>query len=90
LDAEHDTVDGSSDEILPKTTDRKVGMGKEEGRHPPLEGEWTHLVGENFHALGLVLNPRVSGLIALHDLLLVISYVCCAILEPLLFAPYFS
>jgi hypothetical protein len=29
-------------------------------------------------------------LIALHNLLLVISCVCCAILEPLLFASYFS
>jgi hypothetical protein len=42
-------MDGSSDEILPTTTDRKAGMVQEEGRHPPLEGEWTRLVGENFH-----------------------------------------
>jgi hypothetical protein len=42
-------MDGSSDEILP-TTNRKVGMGQEEGRHSPLEGEWTHLVGEDIHA----------------------------------------
>jgi hypothetical protein len=38
----------------------------------------------------LVPNPKVSGLIALHNLLLLISCVCCAILEPLLFALYFS
>jgi hypothetical protein len=50
LDAEHDTVDGSLDEILPTTTNRKAGMGQEEGRHSPLEGEWTHLVGEDIHA----------------------------------------
>jgi hypothetical protein len=39
LEAEHDTVDGSSDEILPTTTIRKASMGQEEGRHSPLEGE---------------------------------------------------
>jgi hypothetical protein len=50
LDAEHDTVDGSSNKILPTTTDRKAGMGQEEGRHSPFEGEWTHLVGEDVHA----------------------------------------
>jgi len=61
LDAEHDTVDEPSDENLPITTDRKAGMGQEEGRHPPLEGEWTHVVGENCHALDLVPNPRASG-----------------------------
>jgi hypothetical protein len=38
----------------------------------------------------LVPNPKAAGLIALHDILLVISCVYCAILEPLLFAPYFS
>jgi hypothetical protein len=50
LDAEHDTVDGSSDEILQTTLDKKAGMGQEEERHSPLEGEWTHLVGEDVHA----------------------------------------
>lgn len=50
LDAEHDTVDGLSDEILLGTIDRKAGMDQEEGRHSPLKGEWTHLVGDNFHA----------------------------------------
>jgi hypothetical protein len=83
-------MDGSSDEILPTTTDRKASMGQEEGRHAPLAGEWTRLAGENYHAKGLVPNPKVSGLIALHNLLHVISSVCCAILEPLLFSPYFS
>jgi hypothetical protein len=33
LDAEHDTMDGSSDELLPTTTKRKAGMGQEEGRY---------------------------------------------------------
>jgi hypothetical protein len=79
LDAEHDTMDGSSYEILPTTTDRKAGMGQEEGIHSLLEGEWTHLVGEDIHAYDLVLNPRASGSIALHDLLLVITSVCFAI-----------
>jgi hypothetical protein len=50
LDAEHDTMDGSSDEILATTTDRMVGMGQEEGRHSPLEGEWTRLVGDDIRA----------------------------------------
>jgi hypothetical protein len=50
LDVEHDTVHGSSDEVLSTTTKRKVGMGQEEGRHSPLEGEWTHLVGEGTYA----------------------------------------
>jgi hypothetical protein len=81
-------MDGSSDEILPTTTYRKACMGQEEGRHSPLEG--THLVAKSIHALDLVPNLRASGLIALHDLLLVISCVCFVILEPLLFAPYFS
>jgi len=50
LDAEHDTVDGSSDEVLSTTTKRKAGMGQKGGRHSLLEGEWTHLVGESTHA----------------------------------------
>jgi hypothetical protein len=50
LDAEHDIVDGSSNEILPTTTNRKACMGQVEGRHSPLEGEWTHLVSEDVHA----------------------------------------
>jgi hypothetical protein len=50
LDAEHDIVDGPSDEILPTTTKRKADMGEEGGRHSPLEGEWTHLVGEDTRA----------------------------------------
>jgi len=49
LDAKHDAVDGSADEVLPTTTHRKVGSGQE-GRHSPHEGEWTHLVGEGIHA----------------------------------------
>jgi hypothetical protein len=47
LDAEHDTMDESSDEILPITTKRKAGMGQEKGRHSPPEGECTHLVVED-------------------------------------------
>jgi hypothetical protein len=90
LDAEHDTVDGSPDEILPTTNNKKLDIGQEEGRHSSHKGEWTHLVGVDIHAYDLVPNPRASGLIALHDLLLVISSGCFAILEPLLFAPYFS
>jgi hypothetical protein len=43
-------MDGSSDEILPTTTDKKAGRGQEEGRHSPYKGEWTRLVGENYHA----------------------------------------
>jgi len=50
LDAYHDTMDGSSDEVLSTTTERKVGIGKKGGRHSPLEGEWTHLVSENTHS----------------------------------------
>jgi hypothetical protein len=50
LDAKHDAVDGSADEILPITTHRKAGLGQEEGRHSPLEREWTHLVSEGIHA----------------------------------------
>jgi hypothetical protein len=50
LDTEHDLVDGSSYEILPTTTDRKAGMGQEEGWHSPLKGEWTHLVGADIYA----------------------------------------
>jgi hypothetical protein len=50
LDAEHDIVDGSSDEVLSTTTKRKAGMGQKGGRHSPLEGEWTHLVSESTHA----------------------------------------
>jgi hypothetical protein len=30
LDAKHDSVDGSSNEVLPTTIDRKAGMGQEE------------------------------------------------------------
>jgi len=50
LDVEHDAVDGSSDENLPTITYRKADMGQEKGRHSPLEGDWTHLVGEGIHA----------------------------------------
>jgi hypothetical protein len=39
LDAEHDTVDVLSDEDLPTTTDKKAGMGQEDGRHSPFEGD---------------------------------------------------
>jgi hypothetical protein len=79
LDAEHNTVDGSSDEVLPTTTKRKAGMGQEEGIHSPPKGEWTHLVDEDTHAKDLVPNPRASGLNALHVLPLVISFACFAI-----------
>jgi hypothetical protein len=44
LDAKHDGVDGSTDEVLPATTHRKAGLGQQEERHSPHEGEWTHLV----------------------------------------------
>jgi hypothetical protein len=50
LDAEHDAVDGSSNEILPTTTHRKAGLGQEEGRRSPHEGEWTHVVSKGIHA----------------------------------------
>jgi hypothetical protein len=50
LDAKRDIVDGPSDEILPTTTKRRAGMGQEGVRHSPLEGEWTHLVGDDTHA----------------------------------------
>jgi hypothetical protein len=50
LDAKHDAMDGSLDEVLPTTTSRKGGLGQEERRHSPYEGEWTHLVGEGIHA----------------------------------------
>jgi hypothetical protein len=50
MDAEYDTVDGSSDEVLSPTTIRKASMGQKGGRHSPLEGERTHLVGEGTYA----------------------------------------
>jgi len=50
MDAKYDTMEGSLDEVLLTTTMRKVGMGQKGGRHSPLEGEWTHLVGEDTHA----------------------------------------
>jgi hypothetical protein len=50
LDAKHDAVDGSADEVLPTITHRKASLGQEEGRHSPHEGEWTHLVGEGIRA----------------------------------------
>jgi hypothetical protein len=50
MDAENDTVDGSSDEVLSTTSTRKAGMGQKGGSHSPLEGEWSHLVGEGTHA----------------------------------------
>jgi hypothetical protein len=43
-------MDGSSDEILSTTTYKKASMGQKEGRHSPLEGKWTHLVGEGIYA----------------------------------------
>jgi len=46
MDAEYDTVDGSPDEVLSTTTTGKASMGQKGGRHSPLEGEWTHLVGD--------------------------------------------
>jgi len=64
LDAKHDGVDGSTNEVLPATTHRKAGLGQEEERHSPHKGEWTHLVGEGVHALDLVPNPKASSLIA--------------------------
>jgi hypothetical protein len=39
MDAEYDTVDGSSDEVPSTTTTRKVGMGQKGGKHSSLEGE---------------------------------------------------
>jgi hypothetical protein len=39
LDARHDRVDGSTDEVLPATTHKKAGLGQEEGRCSPHEGE---------------------------------------------------
>jgi hypothetical protein len=50
LDAKHDTIDESSDEILSTTTYTKAGMGQKEGRHSALEEKWTHLVGECIYA----------------------------------------
>jgi hypothetical protein len=50
LDEKHDVVDGLADEVLPTTTHRKAGLGQEEGRDSPHEGEWTHLVHEGTHA----------------------------------------
>jgi hypothetical protein len=50
MDAEYDTVDGSSDEVLSTTTTRKTCMGQKGGKHSPFEGEWTDLVGEGPHA----------------------------------------
>jgi hypothetical protein len=52
MDVEYDTVDESLDEVLSTTTIGKASMGQKEGRHSPLEGEWTHLVDEGTHALG--------------------------------------
>jgi hypothetical protein len=43
-------VDVSSNEVLSTITKRKAGMGQKEGRYSPIEGEWTHLVGESTHA----------------------------------------
>jgi hypothetical protein len=81
-------MDGSSDEILPTTTDRKASMGQKEGKHSPHKGKWTRLTDDNYHAKDLVPNLKASGLIALHDLLLGMSCVCYAISEPLLFATF--
>jgi hypothetical protein len=50
LDAKHDGVDGSTDEVLPTTTHRKAGLGQKEGRRSPHEVECTHLVGEGVRA----------------------------------------
>jgi hypothetical protein len=50
LDAKYDAVDGSANEVLPTITHRKAGLGQEEIRHSPHEGEWTHLVGEGILA----------------------------------------
>jgi hypothetical protein len=36
--------------VLSTTTKRKAGMDQKGGRHSPLEGKWTHLVGESIHA----------------------------------------
>jgi hypothetical protein len=33
MDAEYDTVGGSSNEVLSTTTTRKAGMGQKGGRH---------------------------------------------------------
>jgi hypothetical protein len=38
LDAEHDTVDGSSDEVLSTTTKRKAGLGQKGADIHPLRG----------------------------------------------------
>jgi len=50
LDAKHDGVDGSTDEVLPATTHRKASLGQKEGRCSAQEGECTHLVGKGVHA----------------------------------------
>jgi hypothetical protein len=39
LDAKHDGVDGSTDEVLPAITHKKAGLGQKEERHSPHEGE---------------------------------------------------
>jgi hypothetical protein len=50
LDAEHDGVDGSANEVLLATTQKKAGLGQEEEGQSPHEGKWTHLAGEGVHA----------------------------------------
>jgi hypothetical protein len=50
MDVEYDTVDGSPDEVLPTNTTGKAGIGQKGVRHSPIEGQWTHLVGEGTYA----------------------------------------
>jgi hypothetical protein len=50
LDAKHDGVDGSTDEVLPATTHREAGLGQKEWRCSPHEGEFTHVVGKGIQA----------------------------------------
>jgi hypothetical protein len=72
-------MDGPLDEILSTTTIVKVGMGQKGWSHLPLEGEWTHLVGEVSPCLGLwFLNPSACQ-VCLHCIVYhVISYSCLA------------
>jgi hypothetical protein len=50
VDAKHDGMDGSTDEVLPATTHRKAALGQKEWRCSPQEGECTYLAGKGVHA----------------------------------------
>lgn len=50
FDVELAEMDGKPVEGLSTTTTGKAGLGQKGWWHSPLEGEWTHLVGEVTHA----------------------------------------